>query len=149
MGAVLWKAFARWTPYFPIGRMAQLLASETHLSAADQAGYDAPFPSNRYKAGARAMPQLIPMNPALPDAQRNREAWRRLADFGQPFRTAFSDRDFTMTILPVDTYFQQHIVGARDQRHVVIPNAGHFLQEDQGERVAQAINEFITENPRS
>ena len=147
-GARTWQAFARWTPVFPIGRMAQTLASETKLSAQVRAGYDAPFPSNAYKAGARAMPQLVPLNPNTPDARQNREAWTRLAEFDKPFRTAFSDGDFQMKILPLDRVFQRHIKGAVGQRHVIIPNAGHFLQEDQPKLVAEELNAFITENPR-
>ena len=146
-GAYTWKIFARWTPVFPIGKMAQTLASETKLSAQVRAGYDAPFPSNAYKAGARAMPQLIPLNPDTPDARRNREAWARLAEFDKPFRTAFSDGDFQMKMLPLDKVFQRHIKGAVGQHHVIIPNAGHFLQEDRPELVAEEFNAFIAENP--
>ena len=94
------------------------------------------------------MPQLVPLNPNTPDARRNREAWTRLAEFDKPFRTAFSDGDFQMKILPLDEVFQRHIKGAAGQRHVIIPNAGHFLQEDQPELVAEELNAFITENPR-
>ena len=87
------------------------------------------------------------MRPETPASRRNRAAWQRLATFDKPFRTAFSDQGIAMRILPVDTFFQRHVPGAQGQRHVVIPNAGHFLQEDQGERVAQEINAFIAENP--
>lgn len=147
LGARAWKLFARWTPVFPIGRMAQALASETKLSRAVRAGYDAPFPSNRYKAGARAMPQLIPLDADSPDGRTNREAWRLLAGFEKPFRTAFSDRDHAMRMSPVDTYFQRHVKGAEGQRHVIIEGAGHFLQEDKGERVADVLLAFMAENP--
>jgi haloalkane dehalogenase len=148
VGARIWQAFARWAPVFPVGRLAQQLASKSELSAEVVAGYDAPFPSNRYKAGVRAMPQRIPLDPKTPDSKRNREAWRRLADFDKPFRTAFSEHDACMKMLPVDTFYHRHVRGAQNQRHVVIPDAGHFLQEDNGDRVVQELIAFIAENPR-
>ena len=147
VGATLWKTFARWTPVFPIGRMAQALASESALSPEVRAGYDAPFPDRRYLAGPRAMPSLIPMTPGAEPSRTNREAWRRLAGFERPFRTAFSDKDFALRFLPVPESFQRHVAGAAGQRHVTIEGAGHFLQEDAPEAVAREINAFIAETP--
>jgi haloalkane dehalogenase len=147
VGAHAWKAVARWTPVFPIGRMAQALASQTRLSPQVRAGYDAPFPTNAHKVGARAMPQLIPMDPTSAASRRNREAWERLGSFDKPFRTAFSDHDFSMRILPVDEFFHHHVPGAAGQRHVTIHDAGHYLQEDQPAQVAAEINALMTENP--
>jgi haloalkane dehalogenase len=147
LGAKIWKAFARWTPYFPIGKMAQLLASESKMTAQEKAGYDAPFPSNKYMAAARAMPQLIPLEAGSHDSRRSREAWKRLAHFDKPFRTAFSDKDFAIKMLPTDEHFQKHVPGAQGQGHLRIQNAGHFLQEDQGEAVAKALIDFMVENP--
>lgn len=65
-----------------------------------------------------------------------------------PFRTAFSDKDFSSIMLPGGVkHVQKHIRGAHGQNHVTIPNAGHFLQEDQPELVAKEIIRFILENP--
>jgi haloalkane dehalogenase len=88
------------------------------------------------------------LDPNSHDTLRNREAWKRLADFDKPFRTAFSDKDDATRILPVDEHFQEHVKGAKGQRHVRINNAGHFLQEDQSKLVAQELISFIKENPR-
>jgi haloalkane dehalogenase len=145
-GALSWKLFARWSPVLPIGRMAQMMATKSALTPDVIAGYEAPFPDNRYLAGARAMPQRVPMNPKSDDSRKNLDAWRRLADFDKPFRTAWSDGDFEMKILPtIDKVIQRHIKGAHNQRHVVIQGASHFLQEDKGELVAQELNAFIAE----
>jgi haloalkane dehalogenase len=58
----------------------------------------------------------------------------------KPFLTAFSDRD------PItrggEKYFQKKIPGAQGQDHVTIEGAGHFLQEDKGEEIAQVIIDF-------
>jgi haloalkane dehalogenase len=148
IGTKTWQAAARWIPNFPVGKMAQMLARESKLTPEAIAAYDAPFPDDKYKAGVRAMPQLIPTDPNSPDTMRNREAWGRLAEFNKPFRTAFSDKDDAARILPVDKHFQEHVRGAKGQRHLRIPNAGHFLQEDNGELVAKELIAFIVENPR-
>jgi haloalkane dehalogenase len=148
IGTKVWQTFARAWPDFPVGRMAKMLAREKKLTAAEMAGYDAPFPSRAYKAAVRAMPQLIPTDPASSDTLRNREAWARLAGFDRPFRTAYGDKDDATRILPVDQNVQAHVRGAAGQRHVRIPNAGHFLQEDQPELVARELIAFVRENPR-
>lgn len=147
LGTRIWQLFARYTPFFPIGLLVQKLAPESKLSSKVRYGYKAPFPSNEYMAGPRAMPGLIPTDPDSDASKRNREAWERLARFDKPFRTAFSDGDFANNVLPVDRIMQAHIPGANGQRHITIPDAGHFLQEDQGRRVAEELFSFIAENP--
>ncbi|MBU2647276.1 haloalkane dehalogenase [bacterium] len=106
------------------------------------AAYDAPFPDETYKAGARIFPSLVPITPDDPASQANREAWRVLEQFGKPFLTAFSDSD------PVtkggDRIFQDRVPGAKNQPHTTIQNAAHFLQEDAGEELAKVVLDFIT-----
>lgn len=146
--ASLWQGFARRSPIFPVGRLAQQLASESRLSKAEIAAYNAPFPSDRYKAGARAMPQLIPTRTDSPGSATNREAWQRLAHFDRPFKTAFGAKEPTLRFVDVDQHFQRHVKGAAGQHHERIPSAGHYLQEDAGEHVAATLNDFIAANPR-
>jgi haloalkane dehalogenase len=107
------------------------------------AAYEAPFPDQRYVAGARSFPGLVPIfpdDPAIPD---NRRAWESLRMFDRPFLTAFSDGD------PVtrgrEKRLQEEIVGARGQNHMTIRGAGHFLQEEKGEELADVVNQFIAD----
>ena len=58
----IWKNFARFSPWFPIGLVIQK-ATITELSADVVAAYNAPFPAAKYKAGARAFPMLVPQTP--------------------------------------------------------------------------------------
>ena len=146
--AHLWQGLARRSPVFPVGRLAQQLASESRLSRTEMAAYDAPFPSDRYKSGARAMPQLIPTRLDSPGSATNREVWARLAEFDRPFMTAFGADEPTLRFVAVDEHFQRHVKGAAGQRHERIPSAGHYLQEDAGEHVAATLNDFIAANPR-
>ncbi len=41
--------------------------------------------------------------------------------------------------------FQSLVPGARDREHVIIRNAGHFLQEDKGEELAEALLDFVAD----
>jgi len=69
----IWRAFARWSPWFPIGRIIQK-ATVSDLSLEVVAAYDAPFPSAKYKAGTRAFPKLVPTVPDDPASDANHAA---------------------------------------------------------------------------
>jgi haloalkane dehalogenase len=138
----IWRAFARWSPWFPIGRIVQS-GSVSNLSKQEVAAYDAPFPSTRYKAGARAFPKLVPTEPDNPASDDNRRAWERLSHWEKPFLTTFSNRD--PITRGAEIPFQARIPGAKNLEHVKIRNAGHFLQEDKGEELADVLISFIGE----
>ena len=135
----IWRAFARWSPWFPIGRIIQS-GTIIKLSKEEMAAYDAPFPSAKYKAGARAFPRLVPTTPDNPASDANRRAWDRFERWEKPFLTTFSNRD------PItrggDRPFQSKVPGAQDLEHVKIRNAGHFLQEDKGKELAEVLVTF-------
>jgi len=135
----IWRAFARWSPWFPIGRIIQS-ATVTDLPKDVVAAYDAPFPSAKYKAGTRAFPRLVPARPDDPASDANRAAWEALQRWNKPFLTTFSNRDPITRGL--DKAFQERVPGARDMAHVKIRNAGHFLQEDKGEELAEVLVSF-------
>lgn len=105
------------------------------------AAYNAPFPDDSYKAGARQFPLLVPISPDDPASEANRRGWEVLRHWEKPFLTAFSDSD------PVtrggDQVFQKLVPGAQGQPHVTITGAGHFLQEDKSAELARVIADFI------
>ncbi|WP_166251873.1 haloalkane dehalogenase [Marinobacter salicampi] len=131
----VWKAFARYSPWFPISRIIQLGTART-LTRAELDAYEAPFPTAMYKAGARAFPRLVPIAPADPASLANRAAWEILRKWKKPFITCFSSGD------PIhhggDRYLQRHIPGAHGQPHITL-RGGHFLQEDSPEDFARVI----------
>ena len=141
-----WRAFALHSPYFPIGKIIQK-GTTTNLRDEVVAAYDAPFPSRKFKAGARMFPALVPIRPDDPASEANRRAWAAFGRWEKPFLTAFSDRD------PItrggDRVWQKHVPGAQGQKHVTIEGAGHFLQEDKGEELAAVLIEFINSNRAS
>ncbi|SRR6266545_5225991 len=130
----------RTVPVFDIARGIQSGCRAT-LPEAVQAGYDAPFPDETYKAGPRAMPGLVPATPDDPEAPANRAAWDVLRRWDKPFLVAFGDKDpITGPMAPL---FAHSIPGAQGIDHPTISGAGHFLQEDAGERLGQEIAAFV------
>ena len=136
---LIWRAFALYSPWFPIGKIIQK-GTITELGEDVVAAYDAPFPSSSYKAGARAFPKLVPTRPDDPASDANRAAWKVFAQWQKPFLTTFSNRD------PItrggEAPWQEIVPGAQAREHVKIRNAGHFLQEDKGPDLAEALIDF-------
>lgn len=135
-----WQRFSQDIPVFPVGKIIDK-ATTSELSPEVIAAYDAPFPDEEYKAGARQFPMLVPITPDNPATEKNRAAWEVLKSLQLPFLTAFSDQD--PITAGADTFFQNLIPGAKNQPHTTIINGGHFLQEDQPEKLAQAVLSFV------
>ena len=140
-----WQKFSQEVPEMPIGGIING-GSASDLSADVIAAYDAPFPDETYKEGARQFPLLVPTSPEDPAAAPNRKAWESLQAFNKPVLTAFGDKD------PItrggERVIQKLIPGAKDQPHTTIEGGGHFIQEDRGEELAAVVVDFITKNPR-
>ena len=131
----LWRAFARWSPWFPIGKIVQA-GTRRALTAAERAAYDAPFPTAAYKAAARVYPTLVPITPDDPASDANREAWRVLERWEKPFICCYSDGDPITRGL--DRFFLERVPGAKAQRHVTL-RGGHFMQEDDARTLADLV----------
>lgn len=140
-----WQKFSQETPQFPVGRIVKG-GCVSELSEEVVAAYDAPFPDERYKAGARQFPILVPIRPDDPASADNRKAWEVLRRWDKPFLTVFSDSD--PITRGADRFLQEAIPGARHQPHTTITGAGHFLQEDKGPELAAAVVDFIARTAR-
>ena len=134
-----WKQYSQTTPEFHVGGIVKG-GCTTALPPEVIAAYDAPFPDDHYKAGARQFPTLVPVHPDDPAAAANRRAWKSLAAFRKPFLTAFSDSD--PITRGADRVLQGAIPGAQGQPHTTIVGGGHFLQEDRGEELAAVVVRF-------
>lgn len=135
-----WQEFSQSTPTFDVGSIVSLGVSNPMPEPVRRA-YDAPFPDDSYKAGARVFPTLVPTSTSDPAAEANRRALDVLSTWEKPFLTLFSDAD------PVtaggEGWFQRHVPGAQGQPHETVSGAGHFLQEDAGPDVAKRIAAFV------
>jgi len=139
-----WRKFSRESPRFDVGFLIQG-ATVTKLTEEIIKGYDAPFPDDTYKAGARILPSLVPISVDDPEHEVNKKAFKLLGKWEKPFLTAFSDKD------PVtrggDAPLQRYVPGAKGQKHTTIKDGSHFVQEDKGPELANLIIEFIKNNP--
>lgn len=135
-----WQRYSQETPVFHVGGIVKG-GCRTELSPEVIAAYDAPFPDDSYKEGARQFPALVPTSPDDAAAPANRAAWDELRRFDRPVLTAFSDQD------PItrggERVLQSQIPGAQGQPHTTIEGGGHFLQEDRGPELARVVADFI------
>jgi haloalkane dehalogenase len=139
-----WRKFSVEIPEFNSGAIVNM-GTLTNLPEEILGAYNAPFPDETYKEGARIFPSLVPISPDDPAAPANRQAWEILSSFEKPFLTAFSDGD------PItrggEQIFQKRVPGAQGQPHTVVQGGGHFLQEDRGEAFARVAIDFMIKTP--
>ncbi len=118
-----WRKFSVEVPDFNVGQIIAM-GCKTSLSEEVIAAYNAPFPDDTYKEGARIFPSLVPISPDDPASSANREAWKVLLKFDKPFLTAFSDGD------PItgggDRIFLEKVPGTKGQPHTTIKGGGTF-----------------------
>jgi len=135
-----WLTFSQTVAVFPTPMIVNG-GTVRDLNPAELAAYEAPYPDESYKAGARQFPALVPIKPDMDSVAENIEAWKVLERFEKPFLTAFSDSD------PItkggDERLHARIPGCRGQAHVTIKSGGHFLQEDQPEEISDVLDRFI------
>ena len=146
------KAFMRWREFaasqsdMPVSAVIHNgVAQKERLTPDILAAYDSPFPDVTYKAGAMVFPLLVPLQPTDAGAAEMRQARQALSTWKKPALVMFSDKD------PItrggDAFFRALIPTAKDQSEIVISDAGHFLQEDKGEEIAQHIVDFMARTP--
>jgi haloalkane dehalogenase len=137
-----WQEFSQTTPELHIGNIVSGGCAE-RLSAAVIAAYDAPFPDETFKEGARQFPTLVPTSPEDPAHDANVAAWAVLSKFSKPFLCCFSGDAITKG---ADAKFLREVPGAKDQAHTTIAGTAHFLQEENGPALARILNELIEAN---
>ncbi len=135
-----WQNFSQTAPQFPIGMIING-GTTSDLSPEVIAAYDAPFPDETFKEGARQFPKLVPTSPEDPEAPAQKAAWKVFEAWEKPLLTAFSDSD------PITKggfrAWQERVPGAKGQPHTTIEGGGHFLQEDKGPELANVVLDFI------
>ena len=135
-----WRKFSVEVPEFNVGAIVNM-GTLSDLPEEILGAYNAPFPDETYKEGARIFPSLVPISPDDPATPANRLAWEVLSRFEKPLLTAFSDGD------PItrggEQIFQKRVPGSQGQPHTVIKGGGHFLQEDRGEEFARVVIDFL------
>lgn len=138
------RNFTSWIAYSYYGddlAVGKLMRDMGRLDDAEViAGYEAPFPSGRYKAGAQVFPYLIPSQLA-----ENAEVWKTVYEkWDKPFLVAFTDEDPVSGPTDMADQFARRVPGAEQ---VIIKGVGHFVQEEVGPQLAALIDDFIAGRP--
>ena len=140
-----WREFSQTVPVFTTARIIEGGCASKPLAPEVLAAYDAPYPSEEFKAGARIFPTLVPASLEDPSSKANLRAWDVLRGWNKPFVTMFGDSD------PVtkngEWAFRKAVPGCEGMPDTTIAGAGHFLQENEGPQLANIIAEFIAANP--
>lgn len=137
-GFVEWRAMCRDKPLYGVGRL--LARGNPQLSLAERAAYDAPFPDKGYRAALRAFPERVPAGPQDEGAAISRQArdfWQRQWQ-GQSLMVVGA-QDPVLGLATMQA-LQHDIRGCPEP--VVLPQAGHFVQEH-GRNVAERAVEYF------
>jgi len=132
-GFLDWRAYNNKNPDLAVGKL--LARACPHLTSAEAAAYDAPYPDASFKGGVRRFPNLVPDNPNAEGAALS----RRARDW---FRTEWAGKTF-MAVGMKDPVLGPAVMRAMAKtiRNCPPPyefaEGGHFLQE-WGEEVARA-----------
>jgi len=135
-----WQKYSQETPIFNVGGIVRG-GCATDLAPEVIEAYNAPFPDDTYKEGARQFPLLVPTKPDDPASAPNRKAWETLSKWDKPFLCAFGDSD--PVTRGADRFLLAAVPGTKGQPHTTIVGGGHFLQEDKGEDLARVVVNFI------
>ncbi|WP_299431900.1 haloalkane dehalogenase [uncultured Aquimarina sp.] len=136
----IWRMYAKYHPSLSISTILKQ-GSYQKLSQEVLDAYNAPFPNRKHKGGAVAFPLLVPANRNDPAVQPIQKARDVLSKWNKPALVLFSDKDKILGGL--DKFFYRLIPTAKEQQKIKIKDAGHFLQEEKGEEIAQYIHKFM------
>jgi haloalkane dehalogenase len=130
--------FVRRVEELPIGF---LVRRGCHVDPGDEvvAAYDAPFPNEASKTGARVFPELILQGPAMAGAEAGQRTFDALREDTRPMLMLWGRED---PALPpaVGEAFAAALGRPAPQ---VLDRAGHFLQEDRGEDVGAIVADWL------
>ena len=134
-----WLRFRKFVDKVPDVPVERLVGSgcKNRPSPEILAAYEAPFPSVESKAGARTFPMLIPLAPDATGAEAGQAVAEALARETRPTLLLWADSDPVLPLEPVGRAMQSLLPNVEEI--TVIEDAGHFLQEDQGERIGGLI----------
>ncbi|MFN7944403.1 MAG: haloalkane dehalogenase [Blastocatellia bacterium] len=145
-GFMQWRNYAERQTDLDVGFVLQS-GCKSKLTPEVIAAYKAPFPDATYKAGAHQFPLLVPITPDNPASERMRRARAFFATWQKPALVMFSDGD--PVTAGADRWFRNLIPSAQAEPEITITSAGHFLQEDKGQEIAEHIQQFIERRPVS
>lgn len=135
---ITFRNFVERTEDLPIGMLVRN-ACVTDPGDEVIGAYEAPFPTPESKAGARAFPLILATDPDAPGAEAGRRTLAALEESSPPTLVLWADSDPVLT--PQMGAILAEKLGWPEPEP--IPEASHFLQEDQGELIGRRIAEWL------
>jgi haloalkane dehalogenase len=135
---IAFRNFVERTEDLPVGLLVRRACKQ---DPGDEviAAYDAPYPNAASKAGARAFPLMLPLSPDAPGAETGQRVLDALRSDHRPKLVLWADSD---PVIPPETGARlADALGTRIDH--LIPDASHFLQEDQGPEIGRLIAEWL------
>jgi len=136
-----WLAFrelVRGTPFLPVGDLVSA-GCRVRPPAEVAAAYDAPFPDAGSQGGVHAFPELVPTDPEHPEADDHQRVWDAITADARPMLTLWAEHDAVFPVEQGRRFLAR--IGAPEP--ILVPGAGHFLQEDAGDVVAGHIAAWL------
>ena len=136
-GFMMWQNASQAMKFMDCGAMLKRAVQARDLTEAEMDAYRAPFPDEDHMAGARQFPLLVPTSPDDPAVPANRSAWKVLESWTRPVLTLWAPGD--MVLGTYQQGFIDRIPGTVGQPHQTFSPAGHFIQDDCGPELAEAV----------
>ena len=135
-----WRNFSQKASEFDLTVLMRQAVNRT-LTEEEVAAYAAPFPSKEYQTAALIFPRLVPIRLDHPGAYDNRMAIEKLRGLGLSVYLIFGEQD--QVTGPEEPLLRE--IFKNIQPTLTMADAGHFIQEDTGEEVAENICKWIVE----
>jgi len=142
LGFFLWKLFAKYSPYLPVGEIVNMGCSR-RLTRIEKKGYDYPFSNNEEKIAIRILPGLIPLDHNTHEAGLFKLIWDKMEKWDKPFLTVFSDNDSITR--GGHLVLHKKIPGTRNHSGRILAGK-HFLPEEAPLEISNIINDFVKLN---
>ena len=141
-GFMRWRYFSQRAKELDVPQLIRSAVLRRTLTDEEAAAYGAPFPDESFQTGALVFPRLVPIRQDQPGAYDNRPVIERLKTLDLPMLLPWADKD------PITGPWE--IFLRRLFRNVAPPltirGAGHFLQEDAGEEIADHIRRWMSQS---
>jgi haloalkane dehalogenase len=140
VGFQYWVNFAATAPHLFAADIVDIVTG-FKLTEAQFASYNAPYPARIYWGGIRAFPSMV-----AGFGQENFPAYEALGRFDRPFMFIGGENDPNLGSVANQNKWIAHVPGAVGQPHTRY-EAGHFIQEEVGEEMAEHVVAFLQANP--
>lgn len=141
-GFLGWRQMCADKPMFDVGKL--FARGNPQMSADECAAYNAPFPDAGHRAALRAFPPMVPSSVDSPGAAISRDAAAFWMEQWQGRSLIFIGKQDPVLGETLMRDLQQRIRACPEP--VVLPQAGHFVQEHGHEIALQAVQTFFNSN---